>query len=96
MNKPITLFCALMLFFLSKSYSQFSIDNIDEINKIKNKTTYIVMNDLESDVSKDYMQIYKENWTFSKIEFITKSEMKNHIEPNNFFFSIYPLKTSKS
>lgn len=95
MNKPITLFCTLMLFILSKSYGQFSIDNIDEIDNIKNGTTYIVMNELESQVSKDYIQIYKENWTFSKIEFITFSDSGN-LDPNSFFFSIGGYETTSS
>lgn len=94
MKQTLTLICILTFFISSKSFGQFSIDNVDEIANLKNGTTYIAMNELESEVSKDFIQLYKDNWTFSKIEFIKYSEIKNYLEPNNYFFSIGGYETT--
>lgn len=86
MKKTFTL---LVFLLISKTfYAQFSISEIDQIDKVKNNTTYVAMNNLDSEVSKKYIQVFKDNWTFSKIEFITYSQINSYLSPNNYFFSI--------
>ena len=59
MKKTFTLFVFLLI---SKTfYAQFSISEIDQIDKVKNNTTYVAMNNLDSEVSKKYIQIFKDN-----------------------------------
>ena len=94
MKKTLTVICFLLTIVLSKSYSQFSIDNIEEIDQLKNATTYIAMKELDSDLAKDYIQFYKDNWTFSEIKFITYSEIKDYLQPDNYFFSIGGYETT--
>ncbi|HMR43294.1 MAG TPA: hypothetical protein PKC40_05650 [Saprospiraceae bacterium] len=85
--KPfVTVF--LIAFFAAQSFAQFAISNAEEIAKIKNGTTYIVMKDPASPAAQPYIDIYKKYWTFSKIEFIKYSEIEKYLSPENSFFTI--------
>ncbi|MES2764212.1 MAG: hypothetical protein V4677_18490 [Bacteroidota bacterium] len=88
-NTALTLVCFIALATLSlKSYSQIGISNITEIEKIKKGTTYVAMKNPSDESSKVFIEIFKKYWTISKIEFIKYSDIKNHISPENSFFSV--------
>lgn len=74
--------------------SQIKISNISEINKIKSGITYIVMKDPKSEVAKEYIDIFKRNWTISKFEFIKYSEIEKFLSPENSFLTIGGYVTS--
>lgn len=94
--KSKLLIVVLAAFLLSnKMYSQIAISNIEEIEKIKNGTTYIAMKDPNSEKVKEYKAAFEKYWTFSKIEFIKYSEIQQKVSPNCSFFTIggYETKT---
>ncbi|MCO5267613.1 MAG: hypothetical protein M9897_01815 [Brumimicrobium sp.] len=94
MIKKITTLLCTIAYCLTISFSinsQIAIANLDQLAKLKSGTTYIVMDNLDSDISKEYMEVYKKYWTITKIEFIKNSEIYSHISPNNSFFSINGL-----
>ena len=74
--------------------SQIAITNVSEINKIKNGTTYIAMKDPNSETVKEYVNVFKSNWTISKIEFIKYSEIEKFISPENSFLTIGGYETN--
>src|SRR5690606_34010000 len=84
----------LVVFFVTQSFAQFAISNVEEIAKIKNGITYIVMKDPASPQAQPYIDIYKKYWTFSKIEFIKYSEIEKHLSPENSFFTIGGYETT--
>ncbi len=67
---------------------QIAISNIDEIEKVKSGTTYIVMKDPNSEKVKEFVDVYKSSWTISKIEFIKYTDLDKYLSPENSFFTI--------
>ena len=65
--------------------AQIGINNITEIPKIKKGTTYVVMKDTSTEAAELYKQIYRKNWTFSKLAFINAKDIDKYIAPNNSF-----------
>lgn len=49
-------------------------------------TVYIVMPDTVSEVSKQYIEVYKKYWTFTKYRFIMPEEKEELTKPGNYFF----------
>lgn len=70
------------------SKAQIAISNVDEIDKIKNTTTYIAMKDPNSKVGKEYAVIFQKYWTLSKIEFIKYSDIYKYLNTNSSFLTI--------
>lgn len=81
----ISIFALLSSFMVN---GQFQIDNLDEIPKIKKGITYITMTDPQASSAKDYIDLFKKHWTFSKIEFIKYSDIDKYLLPGNFFLTI--------
>ncbi|WP_179021111.1 hypothetical protein [Winogradskyella forsetii] len=97
MNTKIKFFLAAFLFSLAVTFnanSQIAISNISEITKIKNGTTYIAMKDPDSEKAKEYINVFKNNWTISKIEFIKYSEIEKYLSPENSFLTIGGYETN--
>ena len=74
--------------------SQISISNIPKIGKVRKGITYIAMKDPASEKAKAYVEIFKNNWTISKFEFIKYSEIEKYLSPENSFLSIGGYETS--
>ncbi|HTB07647.1 MAG TPA: hypothetical protein VK806_11910 [Bacteroidia bacterium] len=79
----------LLLCFANTSFAQVGVMNLDEIQRIKDGTTYIVMKDTGSPASQPYKDIFRKYWTISKFKFINDTDMDNHIELNAAFFTMH-------
>jgi len=95
-DKKIYLFFYLLFLFLSSANCQISISDIGNIEEIKNGVTYIAMKDPLSEKAKAFVEVYKTNWNFSKIEFIKYSEIEKYLAPNNSFLTIGGYETERS
>jgi hypothetical protein len=78
----------LLLIFPFNISGQFKIGNIEKIKKIKNGITYVAMNDPDLPASKEFIEMYKQNWTISKIEFIKYTDIQKNISEGSFFLTI--------
>ncbi|POY40165.1 hypothetical protein C3L50_05830 [Flavobacterium alvei] len=88
-NIQIILFLLLInLSFTSKVSAQIAIDNIEELSKIKGGTTYVAMKDPNAEKSKEYVEIFKNNWTYTKLEFIKYTDITKYIAPGNSFLTL--------
>lgn len=96
--KNYTIFTIIIYLFLSSinSYAQIAISNVNQIAKIKKGITYIVMKDPTSEKAKEFIDVYKNTWTFSKIEFIKYSEVTKYLSPDNAFLTIGGYVTNAS
>jgi hypothetical protein len=70
------------------SYSQISITNTAEIEKIKSGTTFFAMKDPASPKAISYVEAIKKHWTFNKVECIKYTDVEKNIAPNNSFVTI--------
>ena len=68
------------------SKAQIAFYSSDNLEKIKEGTTYIVVKEPDFQLPEAYIDIVKKYWTFSKIEFIKYNEVKDHIRLGNSFF----------
>jgi hypothetical protein len=78
---------AAMLIVSFKSNAQIAINVINDLARIKSGTTYITMRDPESEIAKDYIEVYKKYWTLSKIEFIKYNEVSSHMSEESTFLT---------
>ena len=85
-------FCITVTF---NANSQIAISNIAEIEKIKSGTTYIVMSDPDSENVEAYINVFKNYWTISEIEFIKYSEIEEFISPENSFLTMGGYETNR-
>lgn len=88
---PVLLMSTLILFTVFQLKSQIAINEYDQIDVVKKGTTYIVMPDPGSEIAKPYVDIYKNYWTFSKIEFIKSEDIDKYISPENSFITLAAL-----
>lgn len=97
MKYTLVLFITNCLFFIlpANVFGQFNIEYPDQLSQLKVGTTYIAMKDLESTISKEYIEIFKEYWTISKIEFIKYTEYADYLSPGNFFLTISGFEKTK-
>lgn len=93
-TKIIILIAILNIAFVSNINGQIAIDNVEELSKIKNGTTYIAMKDPNAEESKAYVEVFKNNWTYSKIEFIKYTDIFKYLKPQNSFLTISGYETS--
>lgn len=97
MKTKIKFFLTAFVFSLTLAFnasSQIAVSNVSEITKIKSGTTYIAMKDPNSEMVKEYVNVFKSNWTISKIEFIKYSEIEKFISPENSFLTIGGYETN--
>jgi hypothetical protein len=92
--KTINYLTVLLLILNLKLNAQFGIANVDKLEKVKNGITYIAMKDPSSPASKEYIEIFKKYWTYSKFEFIKYSDIKNYISKNSSFFTVSGYETN--
>ncbi len=74
--------------FIKTGYSQISIDNLKELPKIKQGTTFVVMRDTTTSIAKTYMDIYRSEWKFSKLAFIQLEDVDKNMTPTSSFITI--------
>ena len=87
-----TVFLFVMTFAVN---GQIAISHVEEIPKLKKGATYVVMKNPESPQSKEYVDIIKNNWTLSKVEFIKYDELSKYISPESSFLTLSGYETSK-
>jgi hypothetical protein len=68
--------------------AQISTAGLDKLPKVKSGTTYFVMPDPNSSEAKAYKEVFTKNWTLSKPEFISYSEVDKHIAKGNSFLNV--------
>jgi hypothetical protein len=95
-SKNYFLFLLTNFYLISYSYAQISISNISEIDKIIQGKTYILMKDPESEIAKEYIKVFWDYWTISKIEFIKYSDFEKYLNPNDSYFMIGGYVTNTS
>ncbi|MCB9314635.1 MAG: hypothetical protein H6569_00710 [Lewinellaceae bacterium] len=79
---------SLCFLFALKAAGQISIDNVDEIGRLKKSITYVAMKDTASEVAQQYKAIFRKYWTISKVEFITYDDILNYVSDDASFFTI--------
>jgi hypothetical protein len=82
------LFITLLLGLARHGTTQIEVMYFDEVARIKKGTTYITFNDTNTQIAKQYMDIYRKYWTCSKIQFINDSDIDKHIAPESSFFTM--------
>ncbi|PSG88260.1 hypothetical protein [Aurantibacter aestuarii] len=85
------LFTVITIFYAK---SQIAISNTSELAKIKGGTTYIAMKDPSTEKAKKFIEVFKNNWTISKFEFIKYSEIEDYLSPNSSFLTIGGYETN--
>lgn len=93
MKKVILL---LVLISTLKAQAQIYVfDNLPELKKIKNGTTYVIMKDISDEKSQPFIEIFKTYWTVSKVSFINYSDLENNLSPENSYVSFTAISTTK-
>jgi len=87
------LLCVIIMPF--KANSQIAITDISKLSEFKNGTTYVLMDEVDSDRAKEYIAIFNEYWNFSKIEIIPTSSFNNYRSPTNTFINLTTSQTTK-
>ena len=86
----------LVLLFFFKGQTQITVSNVTELEKIKSGITYVAMNDPKYKKNKDFIEIFKKYWTFSRVEFIKYTDIENYFSPENSFITISGYETNVS
>ncbi len=80
-------------FVISSLNAQVAVYNsqgeLEHIPKLKKKTVYVQMIDLDSDAAKEQMEVYNKYWTYSDIEFIEKKDYRKYKKEGNFFMGFF-------
>lgn len=99
MKNILTAFTLFLIAFNVRG--QLMVKNIDQVDKVKNGTTYVIIDDVaptdfrfdkQSPLEK-IMDVFKKYWTINKVEFIKLAELEDHIAPENSYISFvkYPM-----
>jgi hypothetical protein len=91
MNFKNTIFLAgaLCLFCLSDVTAQVDIFSKNALDKIKDGTTHVIVNDLDFPNSAEYYRVFKKYWTVTKgVEFLKASDIKDNLKEGDSYFSI--------
>ena len=97
MKINLRLFTTLVvLLFFYRGQAQVAISNISELEKIKGGTTYVAMNDPKNKKNKEFIEIFRKNWTFSKLEFIKYTDIENYFSAENSFITLSGYETNVS
>jgi hypothetical protein len=94
MKKARSLFVLFILPLFS--FSQISISNTSEIEKVKTGTTFFAMKDPSSPKAAAFVEAIKKHWTLSKVECIKYTDVEKNIAPNNSFVTIGANMTSSN
>ncbi|MEO1516629.1 MAG: hypothetical protein AAFV95_16500 [Bacteroidota bacterium] len=80
----------LLLAFLIQAplFSQIMISNVSEIEKVRNGTTYIAMQNPDAPEAQAFIEVYKKYWTISEMQFISYDEVEKHLSPEASFFTL--------
>lgn len=95
-NKKLTTLAVLCSLFTLPLAGQIALDNLNEIPRVKNGTTYIVMKDTAAAAAAPYKEIFRQYWTFSKIEFIQYKDILKFVAPDVSFFTIGGFTTTST
>ncbi|WP_333599128.1 hypothetical protein [Flavobacterium sp.] len=95
-NTLLPLITSVLISIPAVMHSQIAITNVGEIAKIKQGTTFFAMKDPNSPKVKEYVDIIKKTWNFSKVECIKYTDVEKNIAPNNSFVTVGGNMTSVS
>lgn len=96
MKKSISLVLFILFSSILGVFGQIELTNVEKIAKIKNGTTYVTMKDISTKTAKEYIEIFKKYWTFSKIEFINHSERGEYFSETSSFLTFKALQVTKT
>ncbi len=90
MKFKITLLPSLLLclFMCTKANAQFTSMNHETIYRVSLGTTYIVMDDTNTAIAKEYKSIFYKYWTTSPIKFIVPDEIRKVDTLRNSIFGM--------
>ena len=86
-NKKLGFILSLTLISLVVN-AQIATFGIEYLPKVKSGTTYVTMNDPNSERAKEYKEVFANNWTISKPVFIKYSDVGQYLKPGNSFLTI--------
>jgi hypothetical protein len=90
-NKKGAFKCILVFGYLSflplVALAQVNISDLKGVLKLKGKTTYLIMKDTASPNAKEFKDVFRKYWTFSKIEFINSKNIFDNISSESSFLS---------
>lgn len=86
MKRTLLIFSALV-FAGYTSHAQFKMQNLDEWNKVKNDTTYILMDSLSSHRNDSYKKLFTQYWKATPIRFIDAADYTKYLSPHASYFS---------
>ncbi|MEX0965891.1 MAG: hypothetical protein WD077_01525 [Bacteroidia bacterium] len=92
MSKRLNLLKLIVLiiflgFIAVNSDAQVLISNVEKIPELQGGVTYVVMNDPDSEIAKEYKRIYRKYWTFTRLDFICKEDMSKVFGRNVTFLT---------
>ena len=93
-TKCLLVLSLLIAFSQIKVQGQIAISNIDEIDKVRSGITYVAMNDPEAPEAEAYINVIRENWTLSELQFIKYEEIVDHLTPTSSFLTISGYETN--
>jgi hypothetical protein len=97
MKTKTKIFLLTIVFILTVAFNvngQISISNYSQVSRIKSGTTYVAMKDPDSEKVKDYIDVFKNTWTASKIEFIKYTDIEKYISPESSFLTMGGYETT--
>jgi hypothetical protein len=81
------------LTFINLCKSQASVENVIELAKIKDATTYVIVADTSDPENKAIVDAISRAWTLSKLSFIYRDDLKTYAKEGTYFISLEMLET---
>jgi len=96
-TKKFTATIVLIFVLFCSADAQIEIFDKNSIEKIKNGTTYVVVNDPESIYMAEYLNVFRHYWTIPKdVQFLKESDIKSKATPGDSFISFATLTITSS
>jgi hypothetical protein len=84
----ISAICFLANYFdVARASAQISISDFKGVQKLKGKTTYVIMKDTASPNAIEFKNVFNASWTFSKIKFINSANVFDYVSSESSFLS---------
>jgi len=81
---------------ISFGQSQIEVKSIDEWNRVKGDTTFVIMDSVGEASNDVYKKIFTDYWKISKIQFIGTDEFQHYLSPGSAYLSlVYPITDTK-
>jgi len=85
--RRIVCFIILILVAVTVTKGQFNIQNLDEWNRVKGDTTFILLDDITSQMDTPYVNVFKQYWKVTPIKFIQTDQLTKHLSKNATYLS---------